>query len=133
MLSILNIIEVKTYLKIFLSQLRATAHFHFLLQWDIKGLLYHIHHGIPAAGVHHPLLDWHRVSRHGVDEHCKRISIFRHDDKHSLTITLLVVPLVCVLEPKEVVPGTIFRYLGTQLLSTAVASHHQHNLLLVSV
>ena len=56
------------YLKIFLSQLGTTAHFNFLLQRDVEGLLYHIHHSIPAAGVHHPLFDWYGVPRHGVDE-----------------------------------------------------------------
>jgi hypothetical protein len=65
--------EGNVYLKIFLSQLRPTAHFHFLLQWDVEGLPYHIHHSILAAGLHYPLLDWHGVSRHGVDEDYIRI------------------------------------------------------------
>ena len=80
---------VQFSLKIFLSQLRATVHLHLLLQGDVEGLLYHVHHRIPAAGVHHPLLDRHGVSRHGVNKNCKMYSCnSRNSTPHSPLLSL---------------------------------------------
>ena len=56
-------------LKICLGELGTRVYLHLLLQLYVERLLQHLHHRVPAAGVHHPLLDRHRVSRHGVDEH----------------------------------------------------------------
>ena len=48
-------------------------------------------------GVHHPLLDGYRVSRHRIDEH----------------VTFQGVSLMGVLEPKEVIPAHIIgHFLG---------------------
>ena len=47
-----------------------------LLDLHLHLVLHHVHQGVLAAGVQHPLPDGTRVQGHGVDEHCRH----RHAD-----------------------------------------------------
>ena len=51
-----------------LSQLRPRTDLDFLVQLDVEVHLNDLDYGVPAAGVHHPLLDRDGVPGHGVDE-----------------------------------------------------------------
>ena len=53
-----------------LGKLCAGVDLYLLLELDAERGLDDLDHGVPAAGVHHPLLDRDRVTRHRVDKHC---------------------------------------------------------------
>ena len=51
-----------------LSQLRPRTDLDFLVQLNVEVHLNDLDYGVPAARVHHPLLDRDGVPGHGVDE-----------------------------------------------------------------
>lgn len=44
---------------------------HLLLDFNLEVVLHHVHQGVFAAGVQHPVSDAALVPGHGIDEDCK--------------------------------------------------------------